>query len=119
LADLRTYRERSSTPLEPDVPPEDGAMNEAAIRTKLEELFRSVAATGQESDDRTEGIYRHDGNGEEPVLEAMDRLRLQVKYLMFDLEATRRENRYLRMMLESRHRRGKNRNNEDPDTDAF
>jgi hypothetical protein len=27
-----------------------------------------------------------------------------VKYLLFDLEATRRENRYLRQMLENRHR---------------
>jgi hypothetical protein len=28
-----------------------------------------------------------------------------MKYLMFDLEATRRENRYLRQMLDSRARR--------------
>ena len=30
----------------------------------------------------------------------LDRLRLNVKYLLFDLEATRRENTYLRRMLE-------------------
>ena len=33
--------------------------------------------------------------------EALDYLRLSVKYLVFDLEATRRENAYLRRMLEA------------------
>jgi chromosome segregation ATPase len=33
--------------------------------------------------------------------ESLDHLRLSVKYLVFDLEATRRENKYLRNMLES------------------
>ena len=32
--------------------------------------------------------------------ESLDYLRLSIKYLVFDLEATRRENRYLRKMLE-------------------
>ena len=32
----------------------------------------------------------------------LDYVRLQTKYVMFDLEATRRENRYLRKMLERR-----------------
>ena len=32
--------------------------------------------------------------------ESLDYLRLSIKYLMFDLEATRRENSYLRKMLE-------------------
>lgn len=32
--------------------------------------------------------------------ESIDFLRLSIKYLLFDLEATRRENAYLRRMLE-------------------
>ncbi len=32
--------------------------------------------------------------------ESLDYLRLSIKYLVFDLEATRRENKYLRKMLE-------------------
>jgi hypothetical protein len=32
--------------------------------------------------------------------ESIDYLRLSIKYLLFDLEATRRENGYLRKMLE-------------------
>ena len=34
------------------------------------------------------------------LTENLDYLRLSVKYLVFDLEATRRENKYLRDMLE-------------------
>ncbi|MBI1336243.1 MAG: transcriptional regulator [Phycisphaera sp.] len=33
--------------------------------------------------------------------ESLDYLRLSIKYLVFDLEATRRENGYLRKMLET------------------
>jgi regulator of replication initiation timing len=36
--------------------------------------------------------------------ESLDHLRLTVKYLVFDLEATRRENTYLRRMLEQSNR---------------
>jgi uncharacterized membrane protein len=32
--------------------------------------------------------------------ESLDYLRLSIKYLVFDLEATRRENQYLRKLLE-------------------
>ena len=35
--------------------------------------------------------------------ESLDYLRLSVKYLVFDLEATRRENKYLRSLIETRH----------------
>lgn len=35
--------------------------------------------------------------------ESLDYLRLSIKYLVFDLEATRRENAYLRKMLEESH----------------
>ncbi|HZW08472.1 MAG TPA: hypothetical protein VFF69_01080 [Phycisphaerales bacterium] len=33
--------------------------------------------------------------------DSLDHLRLSVKYLVFDLEATRRENQYLRRLIES------------------
>lgn len=36
----------------------------------------------------------------EALRDSLDHLRLTVKYLLFDLEATRRENKYLRKMLE-------------------
>ncbi|MDX2115245.1 MAG: transcriptional regulator [Planctomycetota bacterium] len=37
--------------------------------------------------------------------ESLDYLRLSVKYLVFDLEATRRENEYLRKLIDSQARR--------------
>lgn len=36
--------------------------------------------------------------------ESLDHLRLSVKYLVFDLEATKRENAYLRKLLEHQQR---------------
>jgi len=36
------------------------------------------------------------------IQESLDTLRLMIKYQKFDLEATRRENAYLRKMLEER-----------------
>ena len=40
--------------------------------------------------------------------ESIDFLRLGIKYLLFDLEATRRENGYLRKMLEQNPNDGNN-----------
>lgn len=50
-----------------------------------------------------EGLYLAHQTGTQPsVEESLDLLGLHLKYLLFDLEATRRENRYLRQMLETR-----------------
>ena len=40
----------------------------------------------------------------EKLQESLDYLRLSVKYLVFDLEATRRENAYLRRLVEQGNR---------------
>jgi len=83
-------------------------MNEAAVNKKLIELAETInglnkAAQGQLNP--ADGVYHSDTAVAEPALEeSLDRLRLQIKYLVFDLEATRRENRYLRQMLETRPR---------------
>ena len=49
--------------------------------------------------------------------ESLDYLRLSVKYLVFDLEATRRENSYLRKLVEqsSPNDKPKKRKNSSPD----
>lgn len=59
-------------------------------RAKLTEL----AAKTQE---RHEKLKKTVGD----LQESLDYLRLSIKYLVFDLEATRRENGYLRKMLEN------------------
>jgi hypothetical protein len=85
-------------------------MNEAALKKRLEEIGEVL-------------IFLHRGGEEEDpsaqtaslcgatLDEVLDYLRLLVKYVVFDLEATKRENGYLRRMLES-HRKP---NDEDTD----
>ena len=83
-------------------------MNEAVIRERLAELCDAIARSPVSGDGRSnEGTYiAHGDSGPSSVDDALNSLRLQIKYLVFDLEATRRENRYLRQMLESRPKRG-------------
>lgn len=83
-------------------------MNEAVIKERLLELAESVSGQPKSTPPRpgAEGVYEPVGLAKKlTVEESLDYLRLQVKYLLFDLEATRRENRYLRQMLDSRANR--------------
>ncbi len=79
-------------------------MNEAAMRKKLNELHQTLTEhPSRPRRSSKSGIYQPEVTAEEPsVTELLERLRMGVKYLVFDLEATRRENRYLREMLENR-----------------
>lgn len=75
-------------------------MTEAVLREKLIELSEAMSACEDAKGNPADGAYVPDyGLKLEDVI---DQLRLQIKYLMFDLEASRRENRYLRQMLEMR-----------------
>ncbi len=57
-------------------------------------------------------------NSVNELQEALDYLRLSVKYLVFDLEATRRENAYLRRMIEQSNReRERNQRSEEDRSD--
>ena len=90
-------------------------MNEAAIRKSIEELTEVFSASACRDDKKakTEGIYLPSSAGQDESLQdCLDRVRLQVKYLTFDLEATRRENRYLRQMLENRSNHDKDGEND-------
>ncbi|MHC4562193.1 MAG: hypothetical protein ACYS8X_05400 [Planctomycetota bacterium] len=83
-------------------------MNEAAIRKDLLELNATLANSpivggGEKA---IEGSYEPTGTAQEPnMAECLAQIRLKMKYLVFDLEATRRENRYLRQMLEIHRKR--------------
>lgn len=89
------------------------AINEAAIRKDLNELIEVITAAplAGKAASPAPGVYQSVPQSETDLADSLNQLRLQIKYLLFDLEATRRENRYLRQMLENRHRR--NRDNED------
>ena len=83
-------------------------MDETTFQNKLAELMSEIStlpvserakleALAKETQERHTQLRKSIGS----LQESLDWLRLSVKYLVFDLEATRRENQYLRQMLES------------------
>jgi hypothetical protein len=82
-------------------------MNENEFQSKLTELMGEISTLppaekakleklAEETRQRHERLRKTMSN----LQESLDYLRLSIKYLVFDLEATRRENGYLRKMLE-------------------
>ncbi|MBU0639678.1 MAG: transcriptional regulator [Planctomycetes bacterium] len=82
-------------------------MDEATFHKKLGELVEQIESLPEGERDRlrqlaAETKQRHEDikKSVRSLNESIDFLRLSIKYLLFDLEATRRENKYLRKMLE-------------------
>lgn len=87
-------------------------MDELTFQRKMQELMARIKAmpeaasapvdgsSSEKADDRRSRIKASVAE----LQESLDYLRLSVKYLVFDLEATRRENAYLRKMLEQSSR---------------
>lgn len=84
-------------------------MTEKEFQDKLGDLMSQIdrlpaeqRADLQKLVDETKGRHERMRSTINDLQEALDYLRLSVKYLVFDLEATRRENEYLRKLVESR-----------------
>ena len=82
-------------------------MDEVAFQKKLVELVSEIGNLPDEEKARfntlaAEAKERHERlrRTVTSLQDSIDYLRLSIKYLLFDLEATRRENGYLRKMLE-------------------
>jgi chromosome segregation ATPase len=82
-------------------------MNEQEFQTKLAELMGEISTLPHSERQKLERLAdetraRHERLRQtvSSLQESLDYLRLSIKYLVFDLEATRRENNYLRRMLE-------------------
>jgi len=82
-------------------------MNENEFQTKLAELMGEISTLPPSERNKLEQLadetrQRHERlkRTVSSLQESLDYLRLSIKYLVFDLEATRRENGYLRKMLE-------------------
>lgn len=82
-------------------------MNEQEFQGKLSELMGEISTLPTMERQRLEKLadetrQRHAQLKQtvNNLQESLDYLRLSIKYLVFDLEATRRENGYLRKMLE-------------------
>ena len=82
-------------------------MNEHEFEQKLGDLMGQIASLpesergeltqlAEETRSRHERMRKTIGE----LQDSLDYLRLSVKYLVFDLEATRRENQYLRKLLD-------------------
>ena len=82
-------------------------MNENDFQTKLAELMGEISTLPpterkklEQMADETRARHERLQKTVSGLQESLDYLRLSIKYLVFDLEATRRENGYLRKMLE-------------------
>jgi len=99
---------------------EADTMTEAILRERLAELNDLLATSPFLTDSKTgsdDGLYLSDPEAtRKAVEEAIDTARLRIRYLVFDLEATKRENQYLRQMLELRKPRRKDDKSDGPDS---
>ena len=83
-------------------------MNEHDFQAKLGELIGQIDQLPTEHRDQLHELAQQARERHQKIRQtvrglqdSLDYLRLSVKYLVFDLEATRRENQYLREMLEA------------------
>ncbi|MBH05505.1 MAG: transcriptional regulator [Phycisphaeraceae bacterium] len=81
-------------------------MDEAKFQAKLAELMSEISTLPKAERDKlaalaakTQERHKKLKKTVHDLQESLDYLRLAIKYLVFDLEATRRENSYLRKML--------------------
>ena len=88
-------------------------MNEHEFQQKLGDLIQQISTLPEqqraplvrlaaETKDRHERMQKTVAD----LQESLDYLRLSIKYLVFDLEATRRENEYLRKLIAQQPQEG-------------
>jgi hypothetical protein len=82
-------------------------MNDSDFQNKLGELLGQIEGLPDGQREAVRGLAEQSRERHErlkktvkDLQDSLDYLRLSVKYLVFDLEATRRENAYLRRMLD-------------------
>ena len=88
-------------------------MTENEFQSKLGELLTQIDTLPESERPKLETLAAESRKRHEKMKqtigelqESLDYLRLSVKYLVFDLEATRRENKYLRSLIETRNDEG-------------
>ncbi len=86
-------------------------MDEQAFQTKYTELMDKIKQLPEQDRPTLERLAEEARCRRERIQssvaelqESLDYLRLTIKYLVFDLEATRRENSYLRKLVEQANR---------------
>ncbi len=83
-------------------------MNDQDFQNKLGELLKQIGSLPEEQRPELEKLAEETKSRHErmkktlsELQDSLDHLRLTVKYLVFDLEATRRENKYLRQLIDA------------------
>ena len=86
-------------------------MDDQTFQVKLAELMSKIQKLPECDRGRLERLVAEAAKGRERIQASvselqvsLDHLRLTIKYLVFDLEATRRENAYLRQLVEQANR---------------
>lgn len=82
------------------------SMNDSVFESKLNELVREIGSLPVPEREKlitlaqqTDSCHKELRKGVGRLQESLDYLRISVKYLVFDLEATKRENAQLRKLL--------------------
>jgi len=82
-------------------------MDEAVFEKKLNELVNEIGSIPAPQRDKlvmlakqTRDCHKQLKKSVNNLQDSLDYLRVSIKYMLFDLEATRRENAYLRKLLE-------------------
>ena len=85
-------------------------MDEVVFEKKLNELADEIASipTAQRKKlivlaQKTQDCHQRLKKSVDNLQESLDYLRVSVKYLLFDLESTRRENGYLKRLLDDKN----------------
>jgi hypothetical protein len=99
-------------------------MNEQDFQQKLGDLIQQIGQLPESERGPLEKLasetrVRHDKMKKtiSGLQDSLDYLRLSIKYLVFDLEATRRENQYLRKLLDAQNAQGESDQSEEREDD--
>ncbi len=86
-------------------------MDEAKFENKLNELVKEFGGNGDSKTEKLADLAKQARESHDQLKksinnlqEVLDYLRVCIKYQAFDLEATRRENTYLKKILEERNK---------------
>jgi hypothetical protein len=84
-------------------------MDDTSLEDKLNELVKEFGCMGDPQHKKLAMLAKQARESQHQLQKSVDRLqesldylRICIKYQLFDLEATRRENQYLRKLLEDR-----------------
>lgn len=85
-------------------------MDENYFENKLEELVKEIGSVPPKHKKKLENLAKQTNlyhkklkKSVDSLQESLDYLRVSIKYLLFDLEATKRENDYLKKLLEEKN----------------